>query len=162
MGYTPWRFDITTPAANGGAPCSVVEGTVVYMICSNNTACPWDEVQLSSSKPVLPAVKASLNKQAFRIKAGNLTISGMKVQQGIQGMVNITRLLKPRTCQLNGSLAFYSIDAEVGVYGEFLLQRGMSWTWNAMWNAWGADVGVLGTLLFTQEHDINSQLVSNQ
>eukprot|EP00775_Hariotina_reticulata_P014242 gene14242-14392_t len=163
MGYTPWKFVITTPAAHGGVQCSVNEGALVYMQCYNTTACPWDQVQLSSSKPVLPAIKATLNKQAFRIKAGNLTISGMKVQPGSGATaVNTTKLLKPRICQLNGSLAFYTIDAEVGVYGEFQLQRGMSWSWNATWSAWVADVGVLGTLLFTQEQDVNSQLINMQ
>jgi hypothetical protein len=141
----------------------------------NDKACPWDDVQLPDSPPVLPPLNMTLNDSDVHIKGGNVTISGVKIEgasgfssgvpsnvsssSSLNGSVsasNGSQALKPRICQFNGSLAFYTFGVVVDILGEFQLQRGMSWMWNTTWKAWVAEVSIRGTFSFTREEILNN------
>jgi len=128
VGYMPWVYIIAAAAANGGANCSFSNGSTTYTQCTNNSTCPWDDVRLVDSQPLLKPVSTPLKKK-FRIQAGNMSISGIKVE-GTGGGTTAPKARRPRLSQLNGTLSFYTLDALVEVYGEFELQRSMRWTWD--------------------------------
>eukprot|EP00775_Hariotina_reticulata_P014247 gene14247-14395_t len=176
IGHIPMMYLISVAPAAGGLQCTRTNGSISYYRCVNNNACPWDDVQLPDSPPVLPPLNMTLNDSDVHIKGGNVTISGVKIEgasgfssgaasnnvsgsssfNGSSASGNGSQALKPRICQFNGSLAFYTFGVVVDVLGEFQLQRGMSWTWNTTWKAWVAEVSIRGTFSFTREELVNN------
>jgi hypothetical protein len=57
------------------------------MACTNSTVCPWADVAVPDSPPVLPPLNMTLNNTGVVIKGGNVTISGIKIE-GISGFTN--------------------------------------------------------------------------
>lgn len=174
-------FTVTSLALFGGAPCAFGNGTTRFSTCINSTTCPWADVQIPDSPPVLPPLTAPLNNTGVVIKGGNVTITGIKIE-GVSGFSNgsstggITsssfnvgsggnssgsadsssnsKPLQPRVAAFNGSLGFYTLGLLVEVLGEFELARSMAWTWSSTWNAWTSQVGGLaeGCLVCCRQH----------
>jgi hypothetical protein len=84
-----------------------------------------------------------MNETGIAIKAGNVTIVGIKIEttaaaaletestgtSSSDGSLNVTAAaanLKMRAAAFNGSLGFYTLGVEVQVLGEFVLQVRLS------------------------------------
>lgn len=160
-------FQISAPALFGGALCAVANGTARFMACLNSTPCPWADVVIPDSPPVLPPLTMSLNNTGVVIKGGNVTIFGIKIE-GASGFNNGSTAAvtsnafsvggsnatggnannkpgKPRVASFNGTLGFYTLGLVVEVLGEFEMQRSIAWAWDTTWNAWTSQVRVLGS-----------------
>lgn len=160
-------FRVTSPATNGGPPCAFTNGATRLTTCVNSTVCPWADVVLPESPPVLPPLNITLNSTGVVIKGGNVTISGIKIE-GASGFTNgptggvssssftvgtgncsadstgctsgDSKPTKPRIASFNGTLGFYTVGLLVEVLGEFELQRSMAWTWDTSLSAWTTQV----------------------
>lgn len=177
-GFLPEKYTITTPSAYGGAACTVTNGTTRYSTpCTNNTVCPYADVQIVESPSVLPPLNmSSFNDSDIVIKGGNVSITGIKVEgvgasgdtsgsssfttEKIEAVANnATKPVKPRLAAFNGSLGFITFGMIIDVVGEFELQRTMNWTWDETWNAWITQVVIKGKFLLTREEIVNNVTV---
>lgn len=154
------EFLVTAPALFGGSPCAVANGTTRLVVCTNNTVCPWVDVVLPDSPPVLPPLNITLNNTGVLIRGGNVTISGIKIEgassfangstAGVtsssfsvdSGGTGSSKPPTPRMASFNGTLGFYTLGLMVEVLGEFELLRSMAWTWDAELSAWTTQVRV--------------------
>lgn len=144
--------------------------------------CPWADVVIADSPPVLPPLNMTLNQSDIVIKGGNVTITGIKIE-GVSGFSNSSvntgsfavvgsngtaaanstaasdKPLKPRIASFNGTLGFYTFGVLVEVLGEFELQRSMAWTWDEKWKAWITQVAIRGAFVLTREEITNNVTV---
>lgn len=176
-GFIPERFVVTTAAVDGGNICTATNGTTRYSTqCVNNTVCPYANVQIAQSPPVLPPLNmSSLNNTDIVIRGGNVSVTGVKVEglgasatsgnssfttDKIEAASTASANVKPRIAAFNGSLGFYTLGVLIDVLGEFDLQRTMNWTWDTTWNAYITEVVIKGRFLLTREEMVNNITVS--
>lgn len=81
-------FLVTTEAQHGGKPCLFANSSARFTACTNSTVCPWADVAVPDSPPVLPPLNITLNSTGVVIKGGNVTISGIRIEGLTSGVTN--------------------------------------------------------------------------